>query len=109
AHVEGSKGVPSVDQVLNTFDTAGYLVAKGVLDLEAVYHMFYDPLACYWVAAETYVAEVDRAGDAMVWKHLKAIVPKLLELKAKDEGVTVEDVKPEPKDCHDFLQEEMSG
>jgi hypothetical protein len=80
----------AVDDVLDFFDDAAFLVKKGALDEEMMWHGFYHWIRLYLQAAEKYIAEY-RQNEPAVWKDLFRIHPRLDALeKQEGQGLYIE-------------------
>ena len=80
----------AVEDVLEFFDDAAFLVEKNALDAEMMWHSFYHWIRLYLQAGEPHITTY-RTAEPSVWKHLFAIYPRLTVIeKAQGRGVYVE-------------------
>lgn len=94
-----------IDDVLDFFDTVGYLVRVGALDKEMAWHTFFHWVRAYWYASKDYVAET-RLKEPTVWEDFDQLYHKLMRLEAKKQKKRSLDLVPSIEEMKTFLNQE---
>lgn len=71
-----------VEDVLDFFDEIAFLVKKGALNKEMVWHEFYHWIRLYMQSSEKYITE-RRLKESSVWEDIVNLYPKLKKLEKK--------------------------
>ncbi len=102
-----SKGNESseIDDLLNFFNSVGYLVKKGAIDLKTVWINFSDDAIHYWLAAKAYV-DKKRGGHSLYFQHYEGLYEKLLSLEEHALGKSRKEVTPSPDAVRKWLEAE---
>lgn len=88
------------------FDDVAFLVTKGALDTEMMWHPFYHWVRMYYQAAEQHI--ITRTKDEpAVWNYLRSIYPRLTEIE-KSENLGTYKEKLTDTELRTHLQEEIS-
>jgi hypothetical protein len=84
-----------IDDVLDFFDTVGFLTSSRVLDPEAAYQTFFEPMANYWVLHRKYIrAEQEHRP---VWKEYSQLMERLF----------TKEREPTEEEAGDFIRNEL--
>jgi hypothetical protein len=87
---------PSIDDVLDFFETVAFLTNSDVLDREATYQIFYEPMANYWVLHRRYIRTEQKRNPA-VWKQYSQLIERLF----------TEEREPTVDDARNFIHDEL--
>lgn len=94
----------SVDSILDFFEQVALLERRGAIDIEFVWHTFYNWLFHYYHLTQQYRAAA-RADDPTVWADLQGLYQRMLTEQQnanKDAGRT-----PTPYELHEFIESEI--
>jgi hypothetical protein len=79
-HLEGKNPGAAVEDILDFFDNVAFLVTKGALETEMMWHPFYHWVRMYCQAAEQHI-NARTKDESAVWNYLRSIYPALNELE----------------------------
>jgi len=95
----------AVEDVLDFFDDAAFLVKKGALDTEMTWHAFYHWVRLYFQAAEQHIMAY-RKREPPVWNYLCWIYPRLNGFEKTQRPSTYRE-KLDDEDLKRQLEEEI--
>jgi hypothetical protein len=105
-HLEEKNPGVAIEDILDFFDDVAFLVTKGALDAEMMWHPFYHWLRMYYQASEQYIINRTKTESA-VWNYMRSIYPRLSEIeKAESRGLYKDKLTDAELRFH--LQEEIS-
>jgi hypothetical protein len=87
AHLDTTDPGVAVEDVLDFFDDVAFLVNKGALDEEMMWHTFYHWVRVYYQASEQYIINRQKREPA-VWSAFSQIYPRLNALEQAKSGIT---------------------
>lgn len=91
------------DDVLDLFETLGYLVRRKAIDKEFVWHTFFYWIHGYWRLSEPGITDRQKT-DPAVYGDLRDLHRGLLGIEKRKTGLRDDEI--EPKDLDEFLVEE---
>lgn len=105
-HLEDKTPGIVIDDILDFFDDVAFLVTKGALETEMMWHPFYHWVRMYYQASDQHIINRTKTEPA-VWNYLRSIYPRLNELeKSQSQGTYREKLTDAELRTH--LQEEIS-
>lgn len=105
-HLEDKNPGVVIEDILDFFDDVAFLVTKGALDTEMMWHPFYHWVRMYYQAAEQYIIARTKE-EPTVWNYLCAIYPRLTEMEKSKSSHTYKE-KLTDTELRTHLQEEIS-
>ena len=105
-HLEDKNPGVVIEDILDFFDDVAFLVTKGALDTEMMWHPFYHWVRMYYQAAEQHIIARTKE-EPTVWNYLCAIYPRLTEMEKSKSSHTYKE-KLTDTELRTHLQEEIS-
>jgi hypothetical protein len=99
------RNLEDAEDVWDFFDTLGYMVRRGAIDKEMVWHTFFYWIDGYWSASSEYIA-AEQEKTPTVWEDFRMLHELTLALEKKrlaEKNRAYVPITPE-----EFLEEEMS-
>lgn len=95
----------SVDSVLDFFEQVALLERRGAIDIEFVWHAFYNWLFHYYHLTQNYRAAAS-ADDSTVWADLNRLYERMLQ----EQGNAANHAggAPTPEQLHEFTESEIA-
>jgi hypothetical protein len=107
AHLDTKDPGIAVDDVLDFLDDAAFLVRKGALDEEMMWHPFYHWVRVYYQASEQYIISRQKR-EPTVWSALSWVYPRLNNLEKAKSGLRYKEKLTDPelkKDLSDIVND----
>lgn len=95
----------SVDSVLDFFEQVALLERRGAIDIEFVWHAFYNWLFHYYHLTQNYRAAAS-ADDSTVWADLNKLYERMLEEQGK--AVKHRGGTPTSQQLREFMESEIA-
>jgi hypothetical protein len=105
AHLATKDPGVAVEDVLDFFDDVAFMVKKGALDEEMMWHAFYHWVRVYYQASEQDIIN-RRTHEPAVWSFLCQVYPRLNALEKVESGITYKEILSDAelmKDLDDIL------
>lgn len=96
-----------VDDILDFFETVGYLVRRGALDKDMVSSSFYYYLHYYYLLTQDYRSET-RKKDCTIWEDFELIHNKLVLHEKRQHKCEDEDLIPSQEEIQEFITDEIN-
>lgn len=99
---------PEIETVLDFFDEIAFLLEREAIDEELAWYEFSRPMIHYWYASERYILRERRSGPPP-WEKLAMVIPRLLQIDARQRRRSVDDSTPGAAEIRDFLNSEIDA
>lgn len=102
---EGNIENRNVDDVLDFFEHLAFLLKRGIIDEETIWHTFFWWIHRYWKLSQAY-AEKTRGKESTVWEDLPDLYMKLLKTEKEKNAKFNEELDAD--DMKKFLEDEIN-
>lgn len=95
----------AIDDVLNFFETVGFLTRRDVLDAEVAWNHFFYYMHRYMLSAKKYI-ETCRKEDPTLWEEFIEVYERLKEVEKRERRLSDKDLLLSDEDRRKFLNSE---